>query len=343
MTLISILIFLIILSVILFLIKKWANGPLNIHKKDLTGKIIIVTGASDGIGYETAKDLLESNAKVIFACRNKTKAEGKIKLLPKNSQKNAIFMPLDLESFKSIKNFVSEIKSKFPKIDILINNAGIGEYDLKKTEEGYINTYQVNYLSTALLTLLLLENFNEIESKIITISSMGYKFSKLGNGDSKILNNYDLMYEYYTKKRNSSAVYMDSKLLINYLIQYLADLSAIKYPYLKAVCLHPGVIFTNIFKPKSLIQKISFFVFKIFFYFFTKDIVHGAQTTLYLAYSDNKYLVNGGYYRDLKYETYNNKAKDENLKNEMVNETLKILKSKFKELENLSYLPLTEK
>lgn len=337
------LIFLIILSLILFLVKKWANGPLNIHKKDLTGKIIIVTGASDGIGYETAKDLLESNAKVIFACRNKKKAEGKIKLLPKNSQKNAIFIPLDLESFKSIENFVAEIKSKFPKIDILINNAGIGEYDLKKTEEGYINTYQVNYLSTSLLTLLLLENFNETESRIITISSMGYKMSKLEYGDSKILNNYDLMYEYYTKKRHSTAVYYDSKLLINYFIQYLAALSEKKYPYLKVVCLHPGVIFTNIFKPKTLMEKISYSIFKIFFYFFTKDIVYGAQTTLYLAYSENKNLVNGGYYSDLKYEKYNTKAKDEKLKNEMINETLKILKSKYKELENLSYLPLSEK
>ena len=56
---------------------------------------------------------------------------------------------------------------------------------MKITEDGYIDTYQVNYLSNVLLTLFLLEHFNQNESKIISVSSMGYKFSKLINGDSK--------------------------------------------------------------------------------------------------------------------------------------------------------------
>ena len=75
MALSSFLIFLVIFIILGYFIKKWANGPLNPIKKDLTGKLIIVTGSSDGIGLETAKDLLNSNAKVIFACRNKTKTQ----------------------------------------------------------------------------------------------------------------------------------------------------------------------------------------------------------------------------------------------------------------------------
>ena len=58
MTFLSLLIFLIILIVLGYFIIKWANGPLNPIKKDLSGKLIIVTGSSDGIGLETAKDLL---------------------------------------------------------------------------------------------------------------------------------------------------------------------------------------------------------------------------------------------------------------------------------------------
>ena len=339
MTLTSFILFLIILSIILFFVKKWANGPLNKIKRDLTGKLIIVTGASDGIGYETAKDLLNSNAKVIFACRNKKKTEEKINELPENLKKNAIFVQLDLSSFKSIENFVKEIKSKYPKIDILINNAGIGETELEKTEEGYIDTYQVNYLSNALLTLLLLEHFNQNESKIISVSSMGYKFSKLKIGDSKYLKDSDLMHELYSKIKRRIDIYFDSKLLLNYFIQYLGDLSEKKYPYLKVVCLHPGAILTNIVKFKSSFKKIIFLIFSSIIYFFTKDRVHGAQNTLFLAYSDNKELVNGGYYSNLKLEKYTPKAKDEKLKKEMVNETLNILKSKYKELD---YLPLCE-
>ena len=130
MTLLSFLILLIIFIVLGFIIKKWANGPLNPIKKDLTGKLIIVTGSSDGIGLETAKDLLRSNARVIFACRNKNKTQEIINKFPENYKKNAIFIQLDLASFKSIENFVKEIKSKYPKIDILINNAGLSSWEI---------------------------------------------------------------------------------------------------------------------------------------------------------------------------------------------------------------------
>ena len=339
MTLSSFILLIIILLIISFLIKKWANGPMATNKRDLSGKMIIITGASDGIGFETAKNLLSSNAKVIFACRNKTKTENAIKTLPEDYQKNASFVQLDLDSFKSIELFVKEIKTKYPKIDILINNAGVGARLINKTEDGYINTYQTNYLGNVLLTILLLVHFNEKESKIINVSSIAYKWSILNYGDSKILNNYDLMYNNYLQMRNKSQLYSNTKLLLNYFTQYLAGLTEKKYPYLKIVCLHPGFIRTNIFKFKNVIHKI---ILKLFFntilYLFSKSIVHGAQNTLFLSYSENKDLVNGAYYNNLKLEKYTPKARDEKLKNEMVNETLNILKSKYKELE---YLPLS--
>ena len=178
------LLLLIVLVIIGYLIKKWANGPLNPIKKDLTGKLVIVTGSSDGIGLEAAKDLLKSNATVIFACRSKSKTEGIINTFPEILKKNSIFLPLDLESFKSIENFAKEIKSKHPKIDILINNAGLSSWgNAHKTEDGYMNVYQVNYLGGVLLTLLLLDHFNEKESKIINLSSTEYKRAILVYGD----------------------------------------------------------------------------------------------------------------------------------------------------------------
>ena len=332
------LLLLIIIITLGYLIKKWANGPLNPIKKDLTGKIIIVTGSSDGIGLETAKDLLKSNATVIFACRNKNKTEGIINSFPENLKKNSIFIQLDLESFKSIENFVKEIKEKYSKIDILINNAGLSSWgNIYKTEDGYMNVYQVNYLGNVLLTLLLLDHFNEKESKIISVSSMAYKGSQLDYGDSKYLNDYNLMLKHFSQMINKQVFYADTKLLVIYFTQYLANLAEEKYPYLKIVCLHPGVIFTKMFLIDSLLYKIFFYIiFKNIFYLFTKDIIHGAQTTLFLTYSDNKDLVNGTYYNTLSVEKYYPKAKDEKLRNEMINATLNNLKEKYKELEYLS-------
>ena len=336
MTLICYIVILAVILILVFFIKRYTNGPLNPLNKDLTGKLVIITGASDGLGLEIGKNLLKSNANVIFACRNKTKTENIINNLPEKSKKNATFEQIDLESFKSIETFVKEIKSKYPKIDILINNAGM-VYGLHKTEDGFVNEYQINYLGPCLLTLLLLDHFNEKESKIINVSSMGYKFSKLTYGDSKYLGNYDLMLEDYYHTWNKQSLYGHTKLLLNYFTQYMGNLTEKKYPHLKVVCLHPGAILTKIIQFEKLIYKIIFIIFfKFLFYLFGKDVVHGAQTTLFLSYSENKDIVNGGYYNNLKLEKYTPKGRDEKLRNEMVNETLKILKSRYKELEFLS-------
>ena len=331
----------IIITIIGYFLKKWANGPLNPIKKDLTGKLIIVTGSSDGIGLETAKNLLQSNAKVIFACRNKEKTEKIINTFPKTFRKNAIYVKLELESFKSIENFVKEIKSKYQKIDILINNAGLSSWgNIYKTEDGYMNVYQVNYLGNVLLTLLLLDHFNEKESKIINVSSMAYKRSNLVYGDSKYLNNYNLMLKHFSEMINKQVFYSNTKLLVIYFTKYLAQITERKYPYLKVVCLHPGVIFTKMFIIDNIFYKIFFYVVaRNIFYLITKDIIYGAQTTLFLSFSDNKDLVNGAYYNTLNVEKYNYKAKDEKLQNELINETLINLKDKYKELE---YLPLSK-
>ena len=216
----------------------------------------------------------------------------------------------------------------------------MGWANVHKTEDGFINVFQVNYLGNALLTLLLLDHFNEKESKIVNLSSALYKMTKLTYGYSKIMSNFDDMMDYYSHKGTKQVIYSDTKLLIVYFSQYLANFFEKKYPYLKIVCLHPGVVFTNVFIFDNLILKIlSNLLFRSILYLFTKDKVHGAQTTLFLNYSDNKDLVNGGYYDNFKLENYIPKAKEEKLRNEMVNETLKILKGKYKEFD---FLPSNE-
>ena len=150
-------------------------------------------------------------------------------------RKNAIFIQLDLEKFKSIENFVKEIKSNYQKIDVLINNAGLSFKNGYKTEDGYLNVFQVNYLGSVLLTLLLLEHFNEKESKIINISSVLHKRATFKEGDSKYLNNFELMNQKYFEIRGKERLYENTKLLVIYFTQYLSLLAEKKYPYLKAV------------------------------------------------------------------------------------------------------------
>jgi 3-oxoacyl-ACP reductase-like protein len=107
----------------LALLKKYFNGPKNFIRRSLENQIAIITGASAGLGKETAKDLLKNGATVIFACRNEAKTLAVIKsITDKDTIKNAHYMNLNLSSFNSVEKFVNEFSKKFDKLDLLINN-----------------------------------------------------------------------------------------------------------------------------------------------------------------------------------------------------------------------------
>ena len=126
------------------------NGRCTISH-DMSGKIIIITGASSGLGKYSAIELVNKGAKVIFACRNEEKTKKVISEIAEDKRHLAIFEKLDLSSFKSVINFTNNVKSKYPKIDILMNNAGIVPYDYKMTEDNIESCFESNYLSLVLL------------------------------------------------------------------------------------------------------------------------------------------------------------------------------------------------
>ncbi|KAK7043911.1 short-chain alcohol dehydrogenase [Paramarasmius palmivorus] len=124
---------------------------------DLTGRVMIVTGAKTGVGRETVKALLQHNAKVYFAARGKKQSEAVIDELEKVTGKRAIFLELDLASFKSIKSAAAEFLSKETELHVLFNNAGVmwPSLDLV-TEEGYDAQWGIHVVGNHLWTKLLL-------------------------------------------------------------------------------------------------------------------------------------------------------------------------------------------
>lgn len=124
---------------------------------DLSGKVVIVTGGNTGVGFETAKAILPRNAKVYLACRNETKTNVAIEKLREATGKDAIYLPLDLASFKSIQAAANNFLSKEKELHILFNNAGVMEPDIAElTNEGYDLTIGVNVLGHFYFTKLLL-------------------------------------------------------------------------------------------------------------------------------------------------------------------------------------------
>ncbi|HCC71518.1 MAG TPA: short-chain dehydrogenase [Bacteroidales bacterium] len=139
-------------------------------------KIVIITGANSGIGFQTARILSSKGAKVIMACRNKQKAEKATgKILRRFNKADLEFMHLDLSSLDSVKKFAEEYKAKYKKLDVLINNAGVLGTPYKKTEDGFEWQFGVNHLGHFALTGSLLDLLLRTPgSRVVTITSIAH-------------------------------------------------------------------------------------------------------------------------------------------------------------------------
>ena len=160
----------------------------------LDGKTVIITGANTGLGKETA---IERNAKVI-ACKNAErgkKAERDIRSLSKNEN---VLKLLDLASFASIRKFCSEVLAEEPRLDILINNAGIMGCPYWKTEDSFEMQFGVNHLGHFLLTNLLLDRIKEAPAgRIVVVSSLGYiRTKEINFDDINSTQSYEPLYAY---------------------------------------------------------------------------------------------------------------------------------------------------
>ena len=156
---------------------------------DLTGKVIIVTGANSGIGFEAAKEFARKGATTILACRSKDKAEAALaEIMTEIPNANAEIMLLDLASQASVHQLADTFKAKYDQLDVLVNNAGIMMVPYGTTEDGFERQFGTNHLGHFALTGLLFDRLvNTAGSRVVNVSSSGHRF---GNMDFD-----DLMFE----------------------------------------------------------------------------------------------------------------------------------------------------
>ena len=167
------------------------------------GKIAIITGANSGIGYETALALAEKEATVVLACRDMLAAEkAKSNILQKYPNASLQIMKIDLSSLEEVRKFVSNFRSRFDRLDILINNAGIMMSPYKVTDDGFENQLATNYIGHFALTNLLLPLLTSTsKSRVITLSSLSYKWESINFDDLHFEEKYDKKKAYGQSKR----------------------------------------------------------------------------------------------------------------------------------------------
>lgn len=139
------------------LYRVWVGGKHCPFRILLTGKTAIVTGANTGIGLETAIELARRHARVILACRSAERGErAAVDVRRISGNQNVVFTHLDLASLESVRNFAEVILKREPRIDYLINNAGVSFSSYQKTKDGFEAHMGINHLGHFLLTNLLL-------------------------------------------------------------------------------------------------------------------------------------------------------------------------------------------
>ncbi|KAJ0064036.1 hypothetical protein NL108_017641 [Boleophthalmus pectinirostris] len=151
------------------------TSPAKLH-----GKTAIVTGSNTGIGKATALCLAKRGARVILACRSKERAEAAVYDIRKESgNQQVLFMPLDLSSLQSVRDFAQTFLKTEPRLDFLINNAGV--IGAGRTQDGFGMEFGVNHMGHFLLTLLLLDRLKQCApSRIVTVTSLLHRLRGRG-------------------------------------------------------------------------------------------------------------------------------------------------------------------
>ena len=144
---------------------------------DQSGKISFITGANAGIGFETAKLFAEKGGRVLLGCRNEVKANNAVaRIIADHPNANVEFVHLDLSDLASVEK-AAEIVANEPKLDVLVNNAGIMATNRTLTAQGFESQFGVNHLGHFALTARLLPLLEATpDSRIVNIASVGHRY-----------------------------------------------------------------------------------------------------------------------------------------------------------------------
>jgi NAD(P)-dependent dehydrogenase (short-subunit alcohol dehydrogenase family) len=205
---------------------------------DQTGKIIVVTGANSGLGFEAAKTLAGKGARVLLGCRSQSKAQvAKERILATFPKADVDIVELDLGSLKSIKKAAEQINQE-PRLNVLINNAGIMIPPLEYTQDGFESQFGVNHLGPFALTLLLLDKIRATaNARIVSTASIAHRRGKINFADINAKKSYNTLKRYGQSKI--------ANLYFGYELQ--RRLSAIGDDTISVV-VHPGVADTELFR-----------------------------------------------------------------------------------------------
>jgi NAD(P)-dependent dehydrogenase (short-subunit alcohol dehydrogenase family) len=248
-------------------------------------KTALVTGATDGIGHETARQLGMLGWNVIVHGRNETRARSAATAL-ETTEKHGTYEPAwgDFSRMREVVALSRQVQGLVPSLDVLINNAGVSLGERTMTEDGFELTMAVNHFAHFLLTHHLLAALRAAPGgRVVTVSSMTHSSGRIDLDDLALARHFDGYRAYATSK-------LANVLFTVALARHLAGTR------MTANCCHPGVISTKLLHSR--------------FGMGGAPVTRGARTSVYLASSPEVATINGKYFDHCREATPSRAARD---------------------------------
>ena len=253
--------------------------------QDMQGKICLVTGATLGIGKETALGLARKGAHVVIAGRDEARTrETAAWIAGQSGDAKVDFLVADLSSQAEVRRLAAAFKARYQRLDVLLNNAGAIFTKRETTVDGFERTWALNHLAEFLLTQLLLDLLEaSAPARIVNVASTAHARGKIAFDDLQ-----------GAQKYSGWAAYSQSK-LANIMFTY-ALARRLEGKGVTANCLHPGVVATGF--GHNTPGFISTLLNLARPFLITPD--KGAATSIYLASSPEVAAVSGQYFDKCK-------------------------------------------
>ena len=262
--------------------------------ENLENKVCLITGATNGIGEEAAKELNKMGAEIVFVARNEEKGEQLKAELKEATGKESTMILANLSSQAEVKSAAEKFLSMEKPLDILLNNAGIMNRKRNITEDGLEEVFSVNHLAYFTFTLMLIDKLKSTEgSRVVNVASGAHQFVKEMNfGDLQSEKVFKPMQVYGQSKL---ANILFTKSLANKLADHGVTVN----------CLHPGFVSTGIGSNNKGIWNILMSLARPF----ARKTDKGAETSVYLCSSPEVKDISGEYFVDCKIEKVSDAAK----------------------------------